>query len=198
VQQQQHKFDLAHFAQTPSAIRGSLQAHIACAGATQAPPGPRRAGRCRIRPEAPQRRRSGPAARNVSVVPTTGRPSPRSSGQRRARRWQRGGCNSSFQYGAIQEQPSCDIVAQGLPPQPGTRGHAARAHLTAHANGRPPRAASPRQPAARAGSGTVAPHARRCPAPPAQGLLSCSWCRALQQSERGGGVNKGAEEFCCW
>jgi len=75
---QQHKFDLAHFARPPSARRGSLQAHIACAGATQAPPGPRRAGRYSIRPEAPQRRRSGPAARNVSVVPTTGRPLPRS------------------------------------------------------------------------------------------------------------------------
>jgi len=77
---------LAHFARPPSARRGFLQAHIACAGATQALPGPRRAGRCRIRPEAPQRRRSSPAARNVSAVPTTGRPPPRSSGQRRARR----------------------------------------------------------------------------------------------------------------
>jgi len=89
-----------------------------------------------------------------TVVPTTGRPLPCSSGRRQTRQWQHGGCNDSFQYGAIQKQPSCDIVAQGRPPQPGTRGHAARAYLTARANGRPPRATSPRQPAVRAGSDT--------------------------------------------
>jgi len=99
----------------------------------------------------PQRR---PAARNISVVPTTGRPLPRSSGWRQTRQWQRGGCDDSFRYGAIREQPSCDIVAQGRPPQPGTRGHAARADLTARANDRMPRATSPRQPAVRAGSDT--------------------------------------------
>jgi len=179
---QQHTFDLA-LNPAVALLRGRSLPFAAPRPASHVPAQPRRR-LTRVAPVAAvfeARRRiarvvAGPAARNISVVPTTGRPLPHSS----KRSFERGGGSVAVVMGPIRRHTRAAKLRHHHPRMAAAARDSWsrwRDHLTARANGRPPRATSPRHPGVRPGSGTVAPYVRRCPTPPAQGLLSRSKCR---------------------